>query len=129
MDALSIASSGLNVHSQWLNAISDNLANANDVTSTSSSAFQTRYVEATAQAGVNGVEVTGVKLGSSTGTLEYSPNNPLADKDGYVRVANVDVSEQMGAMIMAQRGYQANAAVIDRAQSMYEAGIAIGKNT
>jgi flagellar basal-body rod protein FlgC len=34
----------------------------------------------------------------------------------------------MGSLIMAQRGYQANAAVVDRAKSTYEAALQIGRN-
>ena len=127
MDALSIASSGLSMHSTWLNAISDNIANADTVTSPTGTAFQQRYVLATAQSGENGV-TNKVVTTAQTGSLVYEPTSPLADKDGYVRESGVDLGEQMTQMIMAQRGYQANAAVVDRAKSVYEAGIAIGKN-
>ncbi|MCW2492445.1 MAG: putative flagellar basal-body rod protein FlgC, partial [Frankiales bacterium] len=44
------------------------------------------------------------------------------------RTPDIDLSEQMGNLIMAQRGFQANAAVIDRARSTYQDAINIGKN-
>ena len=34
------------------------------------------------------------------------------------------MAEQMGALIMAQRGYQANAQVVDRARETYQAALA-----
>ena len=46
----------------------------------------------------------------------YEPDNPVADAKGYVRYPDIDLSTQMGALIMAQRGYQANAGVVDRAK-------------
>ena len=61
--------------------------------------------------------------GSST-----SPTNPLADEDGYVRYPDIDMSSQMTQLIMAQRGYQANAAVVDRAKETYQAALQIGRN-
>ena len=75
-----------------------------------------------------GVEVTSLRQGSAEGRLTYQPDNPLADAKGYVRLPDVDLGEQMGNLIMAQRGFQANAAVIDRARTVYEAAINIGKN-
>jgi flagellar basal-body rod protein FlgC len=59
--------------------------------------------------------------------MVYQPDHPLADAKGYVRYPDIDLASQMGQLIMAQRGYQANAAVVDRAKVMYEAGLQIGK--
>ena len=82
---------------------------------------------AQAGAGVNGVEVAGTAQGSATGMLVSDPTNPLADAAGYVRRPDIDLGEQMGDLIMAQRGYQANAAVVDRAKTTYEAALQIGR--
>jgi flagellar basal-body rod protein FlgC len=128
MDAIAIASSALTTHRKWLDAISDNLANINTATSTSGPAFQARYVRVTEGAGISGVNVTGVEYGSAEGKLTYDPDNPLADKDGNVRMPDIDLASQMGYMIMAQRGYEANAAIVDRAKSTYEAALQIGKS-
>ena len=128
LDAIGIAGSGLTLHRKWLDAIADNIANVNTVTPTSGNAFQARYIVAQASAGVNGVEVAGTAEGSATGILVSDPNNPLADADGYVRHPDIDLGEQMGDLIMAQRGYQANAAVVDRAKTTYEAALQIGRS-
>ena len=85
--AIDIAGSGLVTHRKWLDAISDNVANINDATSTDKSAFQARMVQAQAVdygSGTGGVEVTGVTFGSAQGRLVHEPDNPLADKDGNV---------------------------------------------
>ncbi|WP_028048007.1 flagellar basal body rod protein FlgC [Cellulomonas sp. URHE0023] len=127
--AIGIASSGLTVHRKWLDAVSDNLANVNTVRATSESAFQQKYVIAQEMtSGDGGVQVGGVLEGSAEGRLVYEPDHPLADEDGYVRYPDIDMSSQMTQLIMAQRGYQANAAVVDRAKETYQAALQIGRN-
>jgi len=127
--AIGIASTGLTVHRKWLDAVSDNLANVSTVRPTSEAAFQQKYVVAQEiTSGDGGVQVAGVLQGSAEGRLVYEPANPLADKDGYVRYPDIDMSSQMTQLIMAQRGYQANAAVVDRAKETYQAALQIGRN-
>lgn len=127
-DAIGIAASGLTTHRKWLDAVSDNLANANNVSSTDGAAFQARYVVAQEGAEGNGVYVAGVQYGDAEGRMVYQPDHALADAEGYVRYPDIDLSEQMGNLILAQRGYEANAAVVDRAKSTYEAALQIGRS-
>jgi flagellar basal-body rod protein FlgC len=127
-DAIGIASTGLTVHRKWLDAISDNIANVNTVRSMDDSAFQARYVEVQEGAGTSGAYVKGAAFGSAAGRVTYDPDNPLANAEGYVRMPDIDLGTQMADLIMAQRGYQANAAVVDRAKTAYEAALQIGKN-
>jgi flagellar basal-body rod protein FlgC len=44
-----------------------------------------------------------------------------------VRYPDIDMAAQMGQLILAQRGYQANAAVVDRAKDIYQAALQIGR--
>ncbi|RDV45979.1 flagellar basal-body rod protein FlgC [Leifsonia sp. ku-ls] len=127
-DAIGIAGTGLTLHRHWLDAISDNLANINTAKPTDGAAFQARYVVAQEGQGVSGVYVAGAAYGSAEGRMVYEPDNPVADANGYVRYPDIDLSEQMGSLIMAQRGYQANAAVVDRAKETYQAALQIGRN-
>ncbi|MFF2050930.1 flagellar basal body rod protein FlgC [Leifsonia sp. NPDC058194] len=127
-DAIGIAGTGLTLHRKWLDAISDNMANINTAKPTDGAAFQARYVVAQEGQGVSGAYVAGAAYGSAQGRMVYEPDNPVADAEGYVRYPDIDLSEQMGALIMAQRGYQANAAVVDRAKETYQAALQIGKN-
>jgi flagellar basal-body rod protein FlgC len=127
-DAIGIAGTGLTLHRKWLDAVADNLANANTVTSTDGEAFQARYVLAQAGEGTSGAYVAGAAFGDPDGRVVYAPDHPLADAGGYVRYPDIDMAEQMGELIMAQRGYQANAAVVDRAKTAYEAALQIGRS-
>ncbi|HEY3736463.1 MAG TPA: flagellar basal body rod C-terminal domain-containing protein [Jatrophihabitans sp.] len=131
-DAISTAGTGINVMQTWIDALGNNIANINDVSPTSGPAFQASFVQAqalpTGADGLGGgVKVTALPLGSANGRLAYEPENPIADAQGYVRHPDIDLSQQMGDLIMAQRAYQANASVVNRAKDMYDAGIAIGK--
>ena len=129
-DAIGIAGTGLTVHRKWLDAVSDNLANVNNATSTDGAAFQARYVVATAMSSSepSGVQVGGIELGDAEGRVVHEPSHPLADEEGNVRYPEVDMASQMTQLIMAQRGYQASAAVVDRARESYQTALQIGKN-
>ncbi|GIG24067.1 flagellar basal body rod protein FlgC [Cellulomonas denverensis] len=128
--AIGIASTGMTVYRKWIDAVSDNLSNLNTVRATNEDAYQAKYVIASEISSQNGggAQVAGIALGSAEGRMVYEPDNPLADEDGYVKYPDIDMASQMGQLIMAQRGYQANAAVVDRAKASYEAALQIGRN-
>ncbi|MGY1747455.1 flagellar basal body rod protein FlgC [Blastococcus sp. SYSU D00695] len=129
-DALNISGTGLYAHRKWLDAVSDNIANINTVSSTDGEAFKERFVVAQAVdygSGEGGVRVARAEFGSGEGRLVYEPTHPLADQDGYVRYPDIDLGEQMTQLIMAQRGYQANLASIERATDAYRAALSLGK--
>ena len=127
--AIGVAGSGMTVYRTWLDAISDNLSNLNTVRGTGEEAFRARYVVAeSVEGGDGGARVAGVAFGSAEGRLVYEPGNPLADEQGYVRYPDIDMSSQMTQLIMAQRGYQASAAVVDRAKESYQAALQIGRS-
>ena len=129
------AASGLGVFRTWMDAVSDNLAIVNTVRPTSGAAFQARFVVATAigsgQEAVTGApagaRVTGISFGNAEGRLVEDPTNPLADADGMVRLPDIDMGDQMTQLMIAQRGYQANLAVIDRARDAYQQALSIGR--
>ena len=127
--AMNIAGSGLVLHRKWMDAVSDNIANINTVRPTSGNAFQARYVVAQADnyGQAQGVQVAGVQVGDAQGRMVFQPDHPLADAQGYVRMPDIDLSDQMAQLMMAQRGYQANLAVVERAQAAYQQAIGLGR--
>lgn len=123
---------GLATYQTWLNVIADNIANVNDESPTSGPAFQAEFVQAQAKpAGPDGVgggvEVVGFPKSSAQGQVSYDPDNPIADANGMVRRPDIDMSQQMGNLIMAQRAFQANASAVSRSTDMYKSAIDIGK--
>lgn len=127
--ALHTSASGLTVFRTWMDAVSDNIANVNTVRPTSGQAFQARYVVAKSQetGPVRGARVAGIALGDGDGRLVHQPDHPMADENGMVRLPDVDMGDQMSQLIMAQRGYQMNLSVIDRARDAYLQALTIGR--
>jgi flagellar basal-body rod protein FlgC len=123
----SIAGSGLRTNRVWMDAVADNIANINTVRPYDQPAFQARYVVATAvraddaqMPGVGGgAEPSAVLFGDAEGRTRYEPTHPLANEDGLVRYPDIDLSDQMVQLIHAQRAYQMNLAVVDRARDAY----------
>lgn len=131
-DAIDTSGTGMTAYRTWLDVIANNIANVNDVSPTSGPAFQAQYVQvqpiAAGPDGVgHGVTETGLPASSAKGILEYDPNDPLADAKGYVRRPDIDMSQQMGNLIMAQRAFEANANVVERSTDIYKSAIDIGK--
>src|SRR4051812_34211827 len=111
---LGVATSGMGVYKTWLDAVADNVANIDDVSATSGPAFQERFVAVQPVPDATGVGsgamVAGAQFGDPNGRVTYEPDNPLADANGLVRRPDMDLSDQMVYMQLAQRGYQANVA-------------------
>jgi flagellar basal-body rod protein FlgC len=118
--------SALDTYKTWMAALGDNVANINTIKRTSESAFQARLIEVRERAG-GGVEVAAVHFSDPEGQIIYDPTSPLADAKGEVRAPGVDMNDQMPSIIAAQRAYQLNLAVIDRARQAYQAALQIGK--
>ena len=124
--AIGNARSGLSVYRQVLDAVGDNIANMNDARRTTDAAFQARYILADSKES-GGAEVVGVGYGNAAGKIVNEPSNPLADAQGNVRYPDIDLGEQMVTMLIAQRAYQANLSVADRAKDAYQQALELGK--
>ena len=129
-DALNISGTGLYAHRKWLDAVSDNIANINTVSSTDGDAFKERFVVAQAVdygSGEGGVRVAGASSAAARGGWSTSRPTRWPTSEGYVRYPDIDLGEQMTQLIMAQRGYQANLASVERATDAYKAALNLGK--
>jgi flagellar basal-body rod protein FlgC len=127
--ALGVAGSGMLATRKWLDAVSDNIANLNNVSRTSERAFQARMVVVQAEqyGNAGGVRVAGAAFGDPQGRVVHQPDHPLADEGGYVRVPDIDLGDQMTQMMIAQRGYQANVSVVKHATDAYTQALQLGK--
>jgi len=130
-DTLGISGSGLLAHRKWLDAVSDNMANVNTVNPYDEAPFRERLIVAEAVeygSGEGGVRTARAAFGGDPqGRVVFEPGHPLANEDGYVRYPDIDMGDQMVQLLMAQRGYQANLAVVERATSAYQAALQLGK--
>lgn len=130
--SLGISGSGMNVYQTWLDAIADNVANINNVSSTNEPAFQERFVIAQSNErgsgnGFGGATVDRIELGDANGRTVFQPEHPKADERGFVRIPAVELSQQMTHMLVAQRAYQANVTAFRSARDAYERTLEIGR--
>lgn len=65
-----------------------------------------------------GVRVASVGEDKTQGALVYDPGHPDADKNGYVRMPNVSITDEMMDLMNARRLYEANATVFQVARAM-----------
>lgn len=128
--SLSISGSGLDVYQTWIDAIADNVANINNVTSTDQAAFQERFVIAQTNEGdgvMNGARVDRIEFGNPFGRVVFDPDHQLADEEGFVRIPDIDLSQQMTHLLVAQRAYQANVSAFQTARDAYQQALQIGQ--
>ena len=58
----------------------------------------------------------------------HEPGHPLADEEGYVYIAPVDVNEEMVDMIEASRQYQNNLEVVTTMRTLMMRTVNMGKS-
>ena len=126
-----IAGSAMTAQSERLNVVASNLANADSATSANGQPYRAKQVvfSATPMGSDNGVgvKVKAVVDDASPMKLVYDPKNPLADKNGYVTMPNVNVVEEMVNMISASRSYQNNVDVMNTSKAMLLKTLTIGQ--
>jgi flagellar basal-body rod protein FlgC len=123
MESLMISAAGMRVQGERLRVISENIANVDSVSEVPGGDPYRRKTITFQNAldremGVNLVKVKKVGLDPSEFTRKYDPNNPAADKSGYVKLPNVNSLIEMNDMREAQRSYEANLKVIEVARGM-----------
>lgn len=103
-----ISGSGMTAQSLRMNTTASNIANANSVSSSIDQTYRGRHpVFATElseakrlQGDVSvGVKVLGIVESDAPLNVEYAPNHPLADENGYIYKPNINIMEEMANMI------------------------------
>ncbi|HVX41827.1 MAG TPA: flagellar basal body rod protein FlgC [Gemmatimonadaceae bacterium] len=72
-----------------------------------------------------GVRVASIAQDATPGPLVYDPASPDADSTGYVRMPNVNMTDELMDMMNARRIYEANATVFQVARAMLHKAIDI----
>ncbi|QBG35242.1 flagellar basal body rod protein FlgC [Litorilituus sediminis] len=131
-----ITGSGMSAQSTRLNTTASNIANADSVSSSADQTYRARHPvfaaamqEAAAgqESASAGVQVLGIVESDKPLNVEYSPNHPMADKDGYIYKPNVNVIEEMTNMISASRSYQTNVQLAESAKNMLNKTLMLGQ--
>lgn len=127
-----IAGSAMRAQSLRLNLVASNLSNADTVSSSINETYKARHPVFAAQLQdamskpgrvgdqetAAGVSVLGVVESQAPAAMEYAPEHPLANTDGYIFRPNVNPVEEMTNMIAASRSYQDNAEVANTAKQL-----------
>ena len=130
--AIDIGRTGLGFNQYWIDTISHNVSNVNTLTAPGEQPFRQRFVVARPNADTftpsgSGVEVGNVVADPTQAALVESPGHPLADAQGRVQAAVVDLPGQLADLMIAQRGFQANSRAINSAREAYASALRIGQ--
>ncbi|MEN9719720.1 MAG: Flagellar basal-body rod protein FlgC [Pseudomonadota bacterium] len=123
-----IAGSALNAQTTRMNTTASNLANSGTVTGKENEAFRAKRTvfktileqqqKPHEQGFAGGVRIEKILDDPSPIRKMSEPNNPMADKDGYVYLANVNEMTEMVEMMAASRSYQNNVEVVNTTRQM-----------
>jgi len=72
-----------------------------------------------------GVQVASITEDPSDGPMVYDPGHPDADKNGYVKMPNINMTDELMDLMNARRIYDANATVFQVARAMLHKAIDI----
>ena len=72
-----------------------------------------------------GVQVASITEDKTPGSLIYDPGNPDADKNGYVQMPNVNMTDELMDLMNVRRLYEANATVFQVARTMLHQSVSI----
>jgi len=79
------------------------------------------------EAAHQGVKVVQIVLDQRPFKRVYEPQNPSADRDGYVLYPNINPLEEMVNMISALRSYEVNVTALNATKSMAMKALEIGR--
>jgi len=133
-----IAGSAMNAQTVRLNTVASNLANADSAAASAEDVYQARKPvfaavyqngELTRGAGMGGayVQVLDVVTAGREPDRRYEPDNPLANRDGYVFYSAVNEIEEMTDMMSASRSFETNVEVLNRIKGMQQGLLKLGE--
>ena len=138
-NGIDISASGLTAQRLRMDTISSNISNAETTRDEDGNTYRRKIPvfrqKVENQMGTNsnnsvnsnssGVEVDEIAEDQSPFRLEYRPNHPDANEEGYVELPNVSVMTEMVNMIDASRAYEANIQAISNYKSMASSALNI----
>ncbi|GLU38019.1 MULTISPECIES: flagellar basal body rod protein FlgC [Pseudomonas] len=135
-----IAGSAMTAQTVRLNTVASNLANADSAASSADAAYKARKPmfaavygndELVRDAGMGGarVQVLDVVTSGTEPQRRYEPNNPLANRDGYVYYPDVNEIEEMTDMMSATRSFETSVDVLNRVRSMQQGLLKLGEQS
>jgi len=141
LGSMSISASALTATRLRMDVIAENIANIDTTRTEYGGPYRRKYVVFQerrndrdfaaffnrAQSTPGGVRVINIGRDMSEFKLDYNPSHPDADEDGYVRLPNVEVVQEMTDMMAAYRAYEANITALNAFKDMATKTLEIGK--
>ncbi|GFM34833.1 flagellar basal body rod protein FlgC [Desulfovibrio subterraneus] len=142
MTALDIGASALSAERTHMNIISMNLANAKTTRTAEGGPYRRKTVlmaetevdhpfskqmQSALDRELRGVRVMHVAQDKRPLKQVYEPGHPDANAEGFVSYPDINVVEEMAALMTVQRGYEANVATMDAVKSMYNKALELAK--
>ena len=124
LNAMMISAHGMRAQGARVRVISENIANADTTGLTPGADPYRRQTisfknELDRELGIRLVEVDDIGVDrESQFTLEFSPDHPAANEEGYVKMPNVNMMLEMMDVKEAQRSYEANLGMIEQSRAM-----------
>ena len=139
---MSISASALTATRLRMDVIAENMANSNTTRTENGDPYRRKYVvfqEKTEDRGFasffnrarqapGGVRVLEIGTDMSEFKYDFNPSHPDADENGFVRMPNVEVVQEMVDMMSAFRAYEANITALNTFKDMAIKTLEIGRN-
>jgi len=116
-NSFNIGASGMNAQSKRMNAITENIANA-DVTKTENGTPFKRKLVRFIHNQDGSVTSKVVDIKKNPFKEVYSPGHPDADKNGFVTMPNVDPVKEMIDLNQSSRSFESNLATLEASKRM-----------
>ena len=121
--SMAVAASGLRAQTDRMKIIAENIANANSTSPIKGGDPYRRKIATITPNFDRELDATLVNAGKpladkSDFRSQYDPGNPNADKQGYVKLPNVDSLVEIMDMRESQRSYEADLSVMETTKQM-----------
>jgi len=121
--SMAVAASGMRAQTDRMKTIAENIANASSTSPVKGADPYRRKIATIKPDFDRELDATLVAAGKpipdrSDFRSQYDPGNPNADKQGYVKLPNVDSLVEIMDMREAQRSYEADLSVMDSTKQM-----------
>ena len=141
LNSMSISASALTATRLRMDVITENIASSDTTRAADGEPYRRKYVVFQerkndrnfaaffnrARRAPGGVRVLRIGKDQSDFKLDYNPSHPDADENGYVRLPNVEVVQEMTDMMAAVRAYEANITALNAFKDMAVKTLEIGK--
>lgn len=140
--SMNISSSALAAQQLRMNVLSTNLANAQTTRTPEGGPYRRQdvvfsavptgtpfedFLDDTMNTQLRKVQVVNIHQDMNDPKMVFNPSHQDADKNGYVKMPNIDVMTEMVNMITATRAYEANATALSEAKNMAMKALEIGR--